>query len=56
MEVANNERLVDSNIRLESNTLNVSYGNEFAASKSLCKLLKVCLESFELLLLRKTDS
>ncbi len=41
IEVANKEILVNSSIRLDSNAFDIPYGNEFAASKDLCKLLKV---------------
>lgn len=41
-QVANNERLTDSNIKLDPRPFQITYGNEFAASNDLCKLLKVC--------------
>lgn len=44
IQIANNEKLAGSNIKLGPRTFEISYGNELAASKSVCKLLKVSFE------------
>ena len=49
--MANDEKLADSNIKLDTKTFEVTYGNEFESSKALCKLLKVMFVVLSLALL-----
>lgn len=48
--MANNEILAESDIKLDVKMFKISYGNELTASKSICKLLKVMIKLYILII------